>query len=160
MSVGGKEMPNDELCQKMTAIHLIWADKDPAALEILEHRIADAGQNLQMITYSDLVKVVDFHLPNVRNSDAYRVPIHDWSGFDRGMVGEFLGYISTRSYCQHGFMASALVVNRLEYKPSELFFEWMVKLDVLPDTNEDSVLKFWIEQVNKAHNWYKAGRVV
>jgi hypothetical protein len=153
-------MENDELCQKMSAIDLIWADKDPAALEILENRIAEAGRNLQMITYSDLVKGVDFHLPNVRHGNSYRVPIHDWSGFDRGMVGEFLGHISTRSYCQYGFMASALVVNRLEYKPSDLFFEWMAKLDVLPDTNEGTVLKFWIEHVNKAHNWYRAGRLV
>lgn len=149
----------DELCKKMKAVDLIWADKDLNALEILEARIAEVGRNLQMITYSDLVKGVDFHLPNVRGGAAYRVPIHDWSGFDRGMVGEFLGYISTRSYCEHGFMASALVVNRNEYKPSDLFFEWMVRLNVLPDTNESTILQFWIEHVNKAHNWYKAGRV-
>ena len=55
-------------------------------------------------------------------------------------------------------MASALVVSRMEYKPSEMFFDWMVKLQVLPDTTEDTVLAFWAEQVNKAHKWYKAGR--
>jgi len=148
----------DELCKKMRAENWKWADKDPNALAVLEGKIAEVGRNLGMITYSDLVKGVDFHLPNVRNGQAYRVPIHNWSGFDRGMVGEFLGYISMRSYCEHGFMASALVVNRLEYKPSDLFFEWMVRLNVLPDTNEGTVLKYWIEQVNKAHNWYKAGR--
>lgn len=76
---------DDELCKKMKAVDFIWADKDPNALSILEARIAAAGQNLQMITYSDLVKGVDFHLPNVRNGETYRVPIHDWSGFDRGM---------------------------------------------------------------------------
>ena len=148
----------DDLCRKMRDVNWKWADKDPEALAVLEGRIEEAGRSLQMITYSDLVKGVDFHLPNVRNGEAYRVPIHDWSGFDRGMVGEFLGYISTRSYCQYGFMASALVVNRLEYKPSDLFFEWMVRLNVLPDTDDGTVLKFWIEQVNKAHNWYKSGR--
>jgi hypothetical protein len=56
-------------------------------------------------------------------------------------------------------MASALVVNRMEYKPSDLFFDWMVKLRVLPDISESNVLKFWIGQVNRAHNWYKAGRI-
>ena len=142
----------------MRDVHWAWADKDPNALAILEERIAETGRNLGMITYSDLVKGVDFHLPNVRNGGAYRVPIHDWSGFDRGMVGEFLGYISMRSYCENDFMASALVVNRLEYKPSDLFFDWMVRLNVLPDTNESTVLKFWIEQVDKAHNWYQAAR--
>jgi hypothetical protein len=152
---------DDEICQKMkSTIQYLWCDKDPAALAVLEQRIETAGRNLQMITYSDLVKGVDFHLPNVRNGEAYRVPIHDWSGFDRGMVGEFLGHISTRSWCAHGFMASALVVNRLEYKPSDLFFEWMVRLNVLPDNSDDTVMKFWIEQVNKAHNWYKSGRLI
>ena len=150
---------NDDLCTKMKAIEWIWADKDANALTILESRIEETGKNLGMITYSDLVKGVDFHLPHVRKGESYRVPIHDWSGFDRGMVGEFLGMISTRSYCAHGFVASALVVNRLEYKPSDLFFDWMVRLKVLPDNSDDTVLKFWIEQVNKAHNWYKAGRL-
>jgi hypothetical protein len=91
--------------------------------------------------------------------DSLAGPNMSVSEFDRGMVGEFLGNISTRSYCAHGFMASALVVSRLEYKPSDLFFEWMVRLNVLPNTNQDTVLKFWIEHVNKAHNWYKAGRL-
>jgi hypothetical protein len=148
----------DDTCHKMRAINWKWADKDPQALAALEEKIAAAGRNLQMITYSDLVKGVEFHLPNVRNGEAYRIPIHNWSGFDRGMLGEFLGYISMRSYCAHGFMASSLAVSRQEYKPSDLFFEWMVRLNVLPNTNEETVLKFWIEQVNKAHNWYKAGR--
>ena len=144
----------DELCKKMRDVNWIWADKDPNALAIMEERIAETGRNLGMITYSDLVKGIDFHLPNVKNGEAYRIPIHDWSGFDRGLIGEFLGYISMRSYCEHGFMASSLVVNRLEYKPSDSFFDWMVRLNVLPNTNEDTVAKFWIEHVNKAHNWY------
>jgi hypothetical protein len=148
----------DDTCHKMRAINWKWADQDPQALAALEEKIAAAGRNLQMITYSDLVKRVEFHLPNVRNGEAYRIPIHNWSGFDRGMLGEFLGYISMRSYCAHGFMASSLAVSRQEYKPSDLFFEWMVRLNVLPNTNEETVLKFWIERVNKAHNWYKAGR--
>jgi hypothetical protein len=57
-------------------------------------------------------------------------------------------------------MASALVVNRDEFKPSHYFFDWMVKLKVLPDNSDDTVMKFWIEEVNKAHNWYKAGRAI
>ena len=149
----------DELCRKMQSIDWIWADKDPTALTILEGRIEETGKNLSMITYSDLVKGIDFHLPNVNDGVAYRVTIHNWSGFDRGFVGEFLGYVSMRSYCAHGFMASALAVNKVDFKPSDLFFDWMKRLDVLSDTNENTVLQFWIEQVNKAHNWYKASRM-
>jgi hypothetical protein len=148
------QMRND-LCRKMREVTWIWGDKDPNALSALEQRIAEAGRQLALITYSDLVKGIDFHLPNVRNGGPYRVSIYDWSGFDRGMVGDFLGYISMRSYCEHGFMASALVVNRVESKPSDMFFDWMVKLQALPDATEDTVLAFWAKQVNKAHNWYR-----
>jgi hypothetical protein len=124
----------------------------------LEARIAEAGRNLGLITYSDLVQGVTFHLPNIRNGTAYQISIYDWTGLDRAILGDFLGYISTRSYLQNGFMASALVVNRAEYRPSDHFFEWMKKLAVLPDTQEDTVLAFWAGQANKAHNWYKASR--
>ncbi|MCK9418280.1 MAG: hypothetical protein M0R70_02760 [Nitrospirae bacterium] len=143
---------DDELCQKMKAINWKWADKDPNALQVLEGRIADAGSMLGIVVYSDLVRGIDFHVPTVNNGNAYRIQTHEWSGFDRGLIGEFLGYISMRSYCEHGFMASALVVNKIEFKPSDHFFQWMETLNVLPDTTDDTVLKFWIEEVNKAHN--------
>ncbi len=54
--------------------------------------------------------------------------------------------------------SSALVVNRAEYKPSDIFFEWMEYLNVLPDLEEETVLAFWANEVNKAHNWYKSHR--
>jgi hypothetical protein len=148
----------DEIAQKMAEIEWIYADKDPNALAILEERIADTGQKLGLITYSDLVKGVDFHLPNIRNGEAYRIQIYDWSGLDRSILAEFLGYISTKTYREAGFMASAIVVNRTGYEPSEHFFEWMERLGVLPDISRDTVLAFWADQVHKAHNWYKAGR--
>lgn len=148
----------DEIVQKMAEIEWIYADKDPNALAVLEERIADTGRKLSLITYSELVKGVDFHLPNIRNGEAYRIQIYDWSGLDRSILAEFLGYISTRTYREAGFMASALVVQSTDPQPSEHFFEWMVKLGVLPDTSKDRVLAFWAEQVHKAHNWYKASR--
>jgi hypothetical protein len=151
------EVEMDAIAQKMAEVNFVYADKDPDAVAILEHRIAEAGKRLQLITYSDLVKGVDFHLPNVKKG-AYRIQIYDWSGLDRDILGDFLGYISTRSYREHGFMASALVVNRSEYKPSDHFFEWMEKLEALESMDEDKVLEFWAKEVNKAHNWYAAGR--
>jgi hypothetical protein len=148
----------DEIARRMAALTWNYPDKDPAALAILESRIAEEGRHLGLITYSDLVRGVDFHLPNVRNGAAYQITVYDWSGLDRAIVGEFLGYISMRSYQEAGFMASALVVNRAEFKPSDHFFQWMKTLDVLPNTDSDTILAFWADQVNKAHNWYKAGR--
>lgn len=148
----------DEIAKKMADVSWVYADRDPNALSILEERICQTGKRLQLITYSDLVKGVEFHLPNIRGGAAYQISIYDWSGLDRAILGEFLGYISMRSYNEARFMASALVVSRSEYKPSDLFFEWMKTLKVLPNTNKDTILAFWAEQVNKAHNWYSAGR--
>jgi hypothetical protein len=147
-----------DLCRTMQELEWIWGDKDPNALAALEQRIAETGRQLALITYSDLVKGIDFRLPNLTEGKPYRISIYDWSGLDRRILGDFLGYMSMRSYCNYGFMASALAVNRMEYMPSELFFEWMVQLQVLPDTAQDTVFAFWADQVHKAHNWYNAGR--
>jgi hypothetical protein len=53
-------------------------------------------------------------------------------------------------------MASALVVSGIEFKPSDIFFDWMKTLDVLPDLSESTVLAFWADEVNKAHRWYRS----
>jgi len=148
----------DETLRRMRAVNWIYADKDPNALAMFEQRIAETGRNLQLIIYSQLVNGVVFHLPNIRNGEAYYIQTYNWSGLDRAIIGEFLGYISMRSYEQAGFMASALVVNALEFKPSWHFFEWMRTLNVLPNLDEDTVMAFWAEQVNSAHNWYKSQR--
>ena len=148
----------DEIAEKMSSIQWSYGDKDNAALAVLEGRIADSGRRLALITYTDLVKGVEFHLPNIRNGSSYEIMTHDWSGLDRRIAGDFLGYSSYRSYSKHGFMASALVVSKAEYRPSDIFFNWMKSLDILPDTEEDTVLAFWMDQVNKAHNWYKSNR--
>jgi hypothetical protein len=148
----------NETLRRMQEVNWTYADKDSNALETIEQRIADTGRKLQLITYSQLVSGVTFHLPNIRNGEPYYIQTYDWSGLDRAIIGEFLGYISMRSYEQAGFMASALVVNALEFKPSWHFFEWMRTLDVLPNVEDDTVLAFWAEQVNRAHNWYKAQR--
>lgn len=148
----------DTLKERMANVKWHYAGKDENALLILEERIAETGRNLQLITYSDLVKGVPFQLPNVRDGKAFQISIYDWSGLDRAILGEFLGYISMRSYEAGGFMASALVVNREEYKPSDHFFEWMKQLKALPDTKQDTILAFWADQVNKAHNWYKSNK--
>ena len=148
----------DEIAKKMAEWQWTYAPQDPIAYAELEKRIAEAGKNLSLITYSDLVKGIEFHLPSVNEGSAYYMNISGWTGLDRHIIGDFLGKISCHSYCEHGFMANSLVVNRAEYKPSKIFFDWMEWLNVLPDTKEDTVLKFWAGQVNKAHNWYRSQR--
>ncbi len=146
----------DDILRRMEQVSWTYPLEDPAALEILERRIAETGRNLSLITYSDLVDGVVFSLPSVRGGKPFQ--IEEWTGLDRGIIGEFLGYISTRSYREAGFMASALVVNSTEYRPSDHFFRWMAELEVLPNRDDDAVLAFWADQVNKAHNWYSATR--
>jgi len=94
----------DEIAARMMAVEWVYADKDPQTLAVFEERIADAGRKLGLITYSELVKGVDFHLPNIRKGEAYRIQIYDWTGLDRSIVGDFLGYLDSQlSRCRlHG----------------------------------------------------------
>lgn len=158
MVVERSRVVDDAISRKLATLEWTWGDKDPAALAELEKRIAQEGRKRRLITYSELVKDVVFHLPNVRNGAPYRIKTYDWSGLDRAIVGSFLGYISLRSYREAGFMASALVVNSAELKPSRHFFEFMQELAVLTDKDETAVLGFWADQVNKAHRYYRSGR--
>lgn len=150
----------NELERKLRAIKWEYADKDPIALGELRGRIAQTGRKFGLISYSDLVKGVEFHYQNIGNGQAYQIDTHDWSGLDRRIIGDCLGYLSMESYAQAQFMCSALVIGRLESRPSEIFFEWMGELDVLPNLKEETVLAFWAEQVKKAHHWYKYGKKI
>ena len=104
----------DAIETQMFQIQWSYGDKDPAALAVLQKRISEVGRSLGLITYTDLVKGVEFHLPNINNGAAYSITTYNWTGLDRRIIGDFLGYASYQSYSNHGFMASALVVNRDE----------------------------------------------
>ncbi|SRR6266568_2068751 len=145
----------DELAAELSRIEWHYADGDPTAKAELARRISAAGRRLQLITYSDLVRGITFRLPNVHNGAPFQIETDDWTGLDRAILGDFLGAISSDSYREAGFLATAIVVNKAEYKPSDQFFKWMGDLGVLPDMREDTVLAFWADQVNKAHNWYR-----
>ncbi len=146
------------IVKQMGSIRWNYGDKDAAATAELLKRIVSAARKRDLITYSDLVVGVTFQLPNVNNGRPFQVDVHNWSHLDRAIAGEFLGYISTQSYRTHGFMASALVVDRMDRTPSMHFFKWMQDLGILPDTTEDTVLEFWIDQVNLAHDHYAPRR--
>jgi len=142
----------DEIKRKMSEIKWAYAESDPGALAELQRRIEDAGRREDLITYSDLVKGVVFHLPNVNKGQPFQIDIHEWSILDRAILGEFLGLISTLSYRKAKFMASALVVNKMEFRPSDHFFQWVKQLGMLSSRDIDD---FWQEQVRKAHDWFK-----
>src|SRR4051794_21544648 len=102
-------MPMDRIDEAFRAMKWKYADKDPMALAELERRIADAARRRSLITYSDLVRGVRFNLPNLRERER-TIDVADWQELDRAIVGDFLGYISQRSYERQRFFSSALVV--------------------------------------------------
>jgi len=148
----------DELALKLQSIRWTYGDKDLNAIAELTAKIEEAGKRQALISYSDLVEDVVFHYSNIGNGEPYRIRTYDWSGLDRKIIGDCLGYICVQSYVAYGFMASALVVERRESQPSGIFFEWMKSLDVLPNLREETVLAFWADQVKKACQWYAYGR--
>jgi hypothetical protein len=143
----------DDIERRMAEIKWSYAESDPDALAELVKRIEDKGRGEDLINYSDLVRGVTFHLRNVNKGEPFQIDVHDWTDLDRAILGEFLGYISMLSYRKAKFMASALAINRTEFKPSYHFFNWMKDLGMLSGRDVDD---FWQEQVKKAHNWFRS----
>jgi hypothetical protein len=146
----------DPILAQMQAVNWTYADKDPAALAELRKRLEDAGRRTKLLRYSELAQGVVFHLPQIRGGTSYEITTWDWSGLDRRIIGEFLGYLSMESWQETQLMVSALVVSGIEYQPSEIFFEWMKQLGVLPNLREETVLAFWSDQVKKAFAYYRS----
>jgi hypothetical protein len=105
----------DPILQKFEVIKWRYATGDAEALSTLEERIAVAGRKQALITYSELVRGVTFSLPNVQKPQT--IDVTDWQELDRAIVGDFLGYISRRSYESAGFLSSALVVGKVDGSP-------------------------------------------
>ena len=143
----------DPIKERFAKIHWQYGDGAPIALAELERRIAAAGHQRLLITYSDLVEGVPFNLPNVRESP-HIINVSDWSELDRTIVGSFLGYISKRSYEQAGFFASALVVNKTDGSPGDGFNRQLHELGLVATPHSPKAFDLWVEQVSKAHAWF------
>lgn len=141
--------------KRMLGANWTYAANDACALAELEERIAQAGRREGTLTYSELVKGVEFRLPNILSGKPFEIDVHNWTSLDRAVIGEFLGWISTCSYTNHGFMASALAVSSQTQMPSDLFYNWMYEIGALKSNNEISQMAFWTEQLNKAYTYYK-----
>jgi hypothetical protein len=144
----------DPILEKMLATEFLYSNEDIDSVIELEERIASYARKRQLITYSQLVEGVTFHFSSIKNGASYTIDIQDWTGIDREIIGNLLGFISTRSYQAHGFMLSALVVNKKESKPSEEFFKWMRRLNVLPNLNDETVFSFWGQQIILVNKYY------
>lgn len=108
-----------------------------------------------MITYSDLVQNVQFDLSNLKHSPRV-IDVHDWHELDRAIIGDFLGYISMRSYQYGSFFASALVVTKLDGSPGWGFYNLLKELKIIPSSQSEEALDIWADHVRKAHTWYQS----
>lgn len=116
-------------------------------------RTARLGTSL--ISYSNLVAGINFRFQNVNDGKPFVIDVQDWHGLHRRVVGDCLGYLCYISYRDYDFMASALVAGLAQNRPSDIFFEWMNDLGVIPNLTEDAITRFWVDEVTKAVTWYK-----
>jgi len=60
-------MANDPIQAKLDAIDWEYGDKDQVAIAELTKRIEKKGHSFGQISYSDLVRGVEFHFLNINN---------------------------------------------------------------------------------------------
>lgn len=142
---------------EMSSIEWTYAPNETSgAVQEMADRIARTGRMASsLISYSNLVSGIPFSFSNIQGGHPFVIDVRHWEGLHRRCIGDCLGYISYISYRDYDFMASSLVAGLISNKPSDLFFEWMQSLGALKDLREDSVDRFWIDQVNKSVAWYK-----
>lgn len=142
----------DAVWRRFDEIEWSYATGDAKALRELEDRIASAGRKRSLITYSDLVRGVTFNLPNVQK--ARTIDVTDWQELDRAIIGDFLGYISMRSYERAKLLSSALVVSKMDGSPGEGFYSLLKLLGLVSSARSTKALDLWAEHVAKAHTWF------
>ena len=144
---------SDAIGERFRTIQWHYADRDPHALEELEQRIASVGRKRGLVTYSDLVRGVRFEFPSLRDGER-TIDVSDWQDVDRAILGDFLGYISLRSYEKARFFSSALVVSKMDGSPGEGFYSLLKELGLISSGRTDKAMYLWAEHVEKAHTWF------
>jgi len=142
----------DTILEQLEGIRWRYATGDPAALSEMESRIATAGRKRSLITYSELVRGITFNLPNIHKPRT--IDVTNWQELDRAIVGDFLGYISMRSYERAQLFASALVVSKMDGSPGDGFHSLLKQLGLIPNLRSAKALDLWAEHVAKAHTWF------
>lgn len=147
----------DPILERFREIPWKYAPQDSAALAELERRLGEAASRRSLLTYSDLVRGITFNLPTLREP-IRTIDVSDWQDLDRAIVGDFLGYMSMRSYELGGFFSSALVVSKLDGSPSEGFYTLMKELGLIASSKTDKAMYLFAKHVALAHTWYEKHR--
>jgi len=143
----------DQIRERFQAISWRFAPHDAGARAELAGRIAEVGRRRGLVTYSDLVRGVTFHLENL-TEPRHQIDPSDWQDLDRAIIGDFLGYLSMESYEQAGFFSSALVVSKQDGTPGEGFYTLLKQLGLIASSKTDKAMYLWADHVAKAHTWY------
>lgn len=146
-------MPQSDplVVERFSALTWEFAPNDPKTVKLFEDRIEGAARRGRSITYSDLVREVEFHLgsgPHTINTEA-------WTASDRDLVADYMGFIAHRSYCAGGFLSSALVVDKTNSDPGQVFFELANDVGLLNDQSDLSRRTFWSQQMRSAHEFHR-----
>src|SRR6476660_2150733 len=146
----------DSVAMKLSKSKWPYADQDDLAFWELARRIAAVGRSGELVSYSDLVRGLTFHMRSVNEGKPFAINTQEWSSLDRAILGDFLGRLCAETYPRGSFMGSALAVTSETRQPSEGFWSLMRDVDALQSAREDDRLAFWSKQVEKAQQWYQS----
>ena len=133
----------------------MYADADARARKEIARRIAAVGKSQNdFITYSKLVSRITCKLANVNDGKPFEIA--EWTDLDRAIIGNFLGRVAADSYCEGGFLSSALFIGVDANGPGEGFYSLAEEAGLLRTSDETARLKFWIEQIALARAWFAA----
>jgi hypothetical protein len=144
----------DQVAQRLAQYSWPFADQDALALAEISKRVASTGRLEDLITYSNLVSGIDFHIPTVNKGASLRLGVPEWTELHRAIIGDFLGRLCVDTYTAGQFMGSALVVASDTQQPSEGYREFMRQLGVLRGKSDAEFLAHWIPETRKAYEWY------
>lgn len=144
----------DRVAQRLAQYSWPYADQDPSALAEIGRRVAEAGRKQELITYSELVTGIDFHIPSVNHGRPVRLGVPEWTDLHRAIIGDFLGRLCVDTWADGQFIGSALVVAAEARQPSFGYTDFMKQLGLLRGNSESEFLQHWVSETHKAYEWY------
>jgi hypothetical protein len=133
-----------------------YADADTVARKEIERRLAATARRRELITYTDLVRGITFHLPNVAQGRPQQLGVPEWNDLHSAILRDFLNKMSCDSYLLGGILASAVAVRKVTGEPGDGFKSLVDHLGLDAPSRRDEFVVFWSQEVEKTYNWYAA----
>jgi hypothetical protein len=153
----GPPSPTDRGARKARELlRTLNYDGDAGALRELNGRLAATARQESVITYSDLVRGIVMHLPNVQNGTPMELGVPEWADLHRAIIGECLGRLACDSYIEAGFLISSVAVSKASMEPSEGFRVLLEKLQLVGSRKDPNVDEVWLDHLKGAYAWCAA----